>query len=267
MYKWRRKKSITILGSCCSRDILEYLPTDSLDISLYVARTKIVSQLSFPLVLDRELQLSSSFQKRLVLNDLQKGQWDALHRASGAFCLIDFIDERFNLIKIGIGGGNSIDKTTYITKSNELVNSGFLIGKHYEEMQYTFIDSKWLIDGQELDRYLEDWLKQVLNHYTARKIILHKSYLLNTYIDNSGQMQTFKKPYLINNEKTNTILQYLYDYTEYYLNKNHINKVKTIDLCRKYHAAENHKWGLAPMHYQSAYYEEAAELIKKYMKL
>lgn len=267
MYNWRRKKTITILGSCCSRDILEYLPSDTYDISLYIARTKIVSQLSSPAVVDKELSLSSSFQKRLVMNDLLKYQWESLNEKHGTFCIIDFIDERFNLLKIGIGGGNSSVQTTFITKSNELISSGYLEGKRYTEMQYNYEDSQWKIDGQNINTYLETWLQHILRYYRPQKIILHKAYLVNTFFNKNGELESFSKPYLINNEKVNLLLHYLYDYTEQYLNKTFFSKIKTIDLCDKYHADQSHKWGLAPMHYQENYYVEAADLIKRYMKL
>lgn len=267
MHNWRRKKSITILGSCCSRDIFEYLSADSYDITLYIARTKIVSQLSSPVVIEKELDLSSSFQRRLVMNDLLKSQWDSLNQLHGTFCIIDFIDERFNLIKINTGGNNSSGKTTFITKSNELINSGYLTDKHYSEMQYICIDSRWQIDGQDLDRYIETWLQSILNYYRPAKIILHKAYLVDHFINKDGQIETFSKQHLVYNEKTNDLLHYLYDYTEQYLNKALFQKIRTIDLCDKYYADETHKWGIAPMHYQSAYYIEAADLIKGYMKL
>lgn len=39
-----------------------------------------------------------------------------------------------------------------------------------------------------------------------------------------------------------------------------------IDECLDYKADENHKWGLAPMHYQKEYYEEIVELVKDIIK-
>lgn len=58
------------------------------------------------------------------------------------------------------------------------------------------------------------------------------------------------------------MLKYMYDFTEKY-----VKRLKVIDISDKYSADENHKWGLAPMHYQQEYYYEAAKLIRKYMKI
>lgn len=86
--------------------------------------------------------------------------------------------------------------------------------------------------------------------------------MVDNYIDKNGERKSFSIPYLKNNAKTNELLQYMYDYTQAYL-----KKAKIIDLCEHYSAAEDHKWGLAPMHFQKEYYEEAAEMVRKYAKL
>lgn len=86
--------------------------------------------------------------------------------------------------------------------------------------------------------------------------------MVNNYIDINGERKSFSSPYIKNNEKVNEMLKYMYDYTEYYL-----KKAKIIDLCGEFDADENHKWGLATMHYQKEYYEEAAKMIKKYARL
>ena len=67
MLHFRRKKKIIILGSCVSRDILEFVTVHGWELILYTARTKIVSQLSSSYgVKENEICLSSDFQKKLV---------------------------------------------------------------------------------------------------------------------------------------------------------------------------------------------------------
>lgn len=138
-YKRRRKKKFTILGSCVSRDMMEYLEPDLYEISPYIARTKVVSQLSSPLHVDEnEITLTSAFQKRLVMCDMNKQEFDLLHKNHSDYCIIDYIDERFNLLQI---------HDTYIIKSNEVVRSGWLDDKPYSEIQYLFDGKDWRIGG------------------------------------------------------------------------------------------------------------------------
>lgn len=157
-FKRRRKKKFTILGSCVSRDMMEYLDPASYEISLYIARTKIVSQLSSPLYVNEdEIRLNSAFQKRLVLCDLNKQEMDFARQNRSDYCIIDYIDERFNLLRI---------HDTYITKSNELVTSQWLQGKNYEETPYQFDGTAWRIGENILDEYLKKYLDQILRLYT-----------------------------------------------------------------------------------------------------
>lgn len=116
--------------------------------------------------------------------------------------------------------------------------------------------------GGILEEYLKRFLDQILQNYGPGKIILHKAYMVDHYIDKNGERKSFSSPYIKNNSKINEMLQYIYDYT-----KNYFKKAKIIDLCGQYSADECHKCGLATMHYQKEYYEAAAEMIKKYAKL
>lgn len=253
-YFGSKKKAVTILGSCVSRDIFEYLDSDKLEIEQYFARTKIVSQLSAPMnVQEDEINLQSKFQRHQVLNDLNKQQFHIIGRNREHYCVIDFIDERFQLIKIS---------GTYITKSNELINSGWLAGKEYTEEQYRLEDHEWRIADERLEEYLKNYLDGLLDLFRPNRIIIHKAYMVDCFIDKDGERKMFNKPYLNSNQKNNELLKFLYKYTEHYL-----KKAKSIDLCHKYDADEKHKWGLSPMHYQEEYYVEAAKLIKEYIKL
>lgn len=138
----KRKKRVIILGSCVSRDCMEFISSQDWELILYTARTKIVSQLSPSYnVEEDEVCLSSSFQKKVVLNDLNKNQFKIMASIRPDFCIIDFIDERFNLIKYA---------GSFLTKSNELVSSGWLKDKEYEELQYIFSDGAWRIGGGEI---------------------------------------------------------------------------------------------------------------------
>lgn len=143
-------------------------------------------------------------------------------------CVIDYIDERFKLLKLDVA--NSV---TYITKSNELVNSGFLKNRIYEEIQYEQKKGIWQFDGMELDPYLDKFLKNILGLYKGKTIILHKAYMCDLFLSDGGETKQFSHSIRKNNLQLNTMLQHLYDYTEVYLQK-YAKKYYVIDLCNKY---------------------------------
>ena len=246
-----KKTSVSILGSCVTRDIFEYMGSENYEIKHYFARTKIVSQLSPPLdCSEKDIALDSAFQKRQVLNDFQKNQFSQLSSKVSDYCLIDYIDERFPLIKVG---------KTYVTKSNELVISGWLNNKFYKEKQYRFWGNKWRLGYKYLGEYVERYLDQVASCFEKTHLIIHKAYMVNSYLDQSGKRCTFDTPYLDYNKRVNDILNFLYDFSIGYL-----PDVKVIDLCDRYCADAQHKWGLSPMHYQKEYYIDAANAIQEF---
>lgn len=112
-----KKISIDIFGSCVSRDIFNYIDQQDFGLVLkhYFARSSIFSLYAKPLkYLEKDLQNESSFQKRMVVNDLSKKTIDLLQNDHSKYLLIDFVDERFNLLKID---------STYITYTNEFKNT------------------------------------------------------------------------------------------------------------------------------------------------
>ena len=108
--------NISIIGSCVTRDIFEY-DKDVFKINDYFARSSIVSMTSLPIDVNSDyVQLNSPFQKKCVLNDLNKHSIQSVLNEDNDYLIIDLIDERFNLY---------YRDGSFVTKSNELVSSGF----------------------------------------------------------------------------------------------------------------------------------------------
>lgn len=249
----KKKERITfsIYGSCVSRDLFEMEEANKFQCQEYVARHSIVSAVSKPIELkEDEICLASNFQKRIVLNDIEKSTFQLLKEKKSEYLIVDFIDERFDLIRI---------EDSYITKSNELVASGFLNGKEHKEIKRKK-DSRGniYIEKENIQKYMDEFILQIKKIYKPKQIILHKAFLLDEYIDKDGKTQSFGKNYLKNNKEVNYILMYMYDYFQQELPCPNI-----LDICCTYKADEQHKWGVAPMHYQREYYEKIVELIKE----
>ncbi len=236
----RSKVKIIIHGSCITRDIFRLYPT-GFDIVEYFARFCISSTVSKPWPAREEefSTLTSAFQRRMLLNDFNKTLFDTLQKHDFDYFLIDFIDERFNLIQ---------SQAAVITKSSELMNS-----------KYLEATDKKFIEIRRLDYSLEKW-KQDCAEYVQRltQIIPQEKIIINglwaeQYKDASGEIKdldmikNFRRAHI---QRMNTLLIDYYTYLAHLLPQ---------AACISFPAAvadENHEWGLSPFHYVSSSYAE-----------
>lgn len=244
--------SISIFGSCVSRDAIEFdkQGKNKLDLKEYIARQSIVTSIgeAIPCQLE-EINLASKFQQRLVYNDLSKQTFHTLQAAKSNYCMIDLIDERFPIGKW---------KNTLITISNEFRQSNYAEGKELRICDKKLIQEKntmdYIIDDKRLSWYMDQFIEKLLNIYKGREIILHLAYFNDYYYTKDGEKKEFAQNILEVNKRENQLLQYMYEYL-----KKNVTEAICIKPESSYLAAENHKWGLSPMHYQKEYYLEALE--------
>ena len=89
------------MESCISRDIFEFADSKRFQIEHYFARTSVISSVSKPIELkEEEIKLSSPFQRRMVLTDLNKSYWKTIRDGISEYVMIDFIDERYETGKL-----------------------------------------------------------------------------------------------------------------------------------------------------------------------
>ena len=111
-----RKIRLLILGSCVSRDIFEFCDASDFEIVEYFARTGLASLNGAPAIDQVALdQIISPFQRRVVSYDMDKSFWTKLESLSFDLLLLDFIDDRFDLMRTKDGG--------LFTLSNEYVSA------------------------------------------------------------------------------------------------------------------------------------------------
>jgi hypothetical protein len=106
---------VLILGSCASRDAFgsAAAPAPGFSVVDYHARTSLASLAAAAPALDVDVtKIASSFQRRMVQRDVQKSVFERLGRVEFDILLLDFIDDRFNLLVFADGGA--------LTESNEL---------------------------------------------------------------------------------------------------------------------------------------------------
>lgn len=248
------RMKLSIFGSCVSRDILEMPSNNFITLKSYIARQSVVSSVSKPIDIPiDDIKLESNFQKKMVYNDIAKKTFEILSSDESEFLLLDLVDERLKLVRCN---------GTIITYSNEIQASQYISDPKFVnlEMRKSVLSRYFLQDDlKDLDGYLDMFLSEIIKIYKEENIILHKAYMLDSYISSDNAINSFTLYNLKNNKKINDKLRYMYEYIE-----NKMTNCKVIDICYKYKACENHKWGLSPMHYEEAYYKECIEIISKY---
>lgn len=248
--------SFDIWGSCVSRDIFEYDTKHAYKIKSYIARNSIVSALSPKISFDiNDIKLDSNFQRRQVINDLEKTSFNQLIENQSDYLLIDFIDERFKLASF---------KESIITMSNEVVLSGIIKTPKFDDRKKTKTWNKkviYRIRGINLIDYIDMFCEKIRMIYGQDSIIIHKALMSNHYINSKGETIKFEKNHIKNNEKVNELLEIMYDRVQVNLPNAHV-----IDIGNSNIADENHKWGLSPMHYRDEYYIEALDKINYFTK-
>lgn len=248
-----RTVAFSIFGSCVSRDLFEYAGETGLQVGRYIARESIISAVSAPVpVEESEIELTSPFQKKMVLADCAKSAFDRLRSNKSDFLMIDLIDERFDLIKL---------RGSLVTASNEvceglkkIIGGCEKVGKTYKEQRVWFGD-------EPVGGYVKTFCEKLREIYEPGQIFLHRALMTDFYLDSAGEVRKFSRNYLEYNRKTNRILSYMYDLIE-----NCLPGIHVIAEMDGTYASEKHKWGLAPMHYTDEYYfrvlEKVCEVIR-----
>lgn len=242
-------KKIDIFGSCVTRDVFAYGTKDDIRLGEYIARQSVITVFASPIIYDdREIdKLDSNFQKRMLKNDLDKSTFYKLKASNGDYVIVDFIDERFHVVKI---------QNTYLTYSAELMMSEYLLGKRYRVLdKRTWFNKNFRFKLYDKIAIFAEKLEKI---YGVGRVIVHRAMVKDEYLDAERNIQKFSKPYLEDNKKTNELLDYMYNELVRRLFNPHI-----IDIADLYYADEKNKWGLATMHYQKEYYLNVLEEIEK----
>lgn len=226
--------TIDILGSCVTRDAFAFVEND-FELKSYHPRSSLISVYSPPINIKKDgINLNSEYQQRLVYFDMTKNFYHYIKETTSDVLIIDFMDERLGVLKTN---------NTYITHSDELKLSKLKLLLDYEILDF---DEEYL-DLWEISalKFIHDVKKR-----PYQRIILHKSFYMDSYIDKEGNKTPFTEPDTVERIKSrNSLLSHMYNFIE----RNMPNL--TIIEPTGFLANENHKWGLTPFHYEQAYYD------------
>ena len=220
--------SVFIHGSCVTRDAFSRVE-NSIEIDGYYARSSIRSHLYSPLQLtDSEVNLSSKFKRRMVVNDWTKKLWRDLSNSKAQVFVLDFIDERFDLAKF---------QRSAATLSVEAIRGEVFKSVPYKRELQTFD-----LFRRDFPLFIKSCLQ--LLDMNEENIVINKVFYA-TKIDNKGTVLeiTDEKYETKRISKQNTFLTQIYQFIEtYYPNIKFIEHDELI-------ADGSHQWGFAPFHY------------------
>ncbi|MEI6682314.1 MAG: DUF6270 domain-containing protein [Bacteroidota bacterium] len=237
---------IIILGSCISSDAfhknVNFSEKEELIMKRLFCRTSLISQHSASLNIElSDIQGLGPFETRFLYEDINKGFYRYLNTTdlTDAVLLLDFIDERFDMLKSG---------TTYITKSNEFLKLTF---QDMLAAKMNAATSLQRLSDEVTALWKENCLsfaERIKPYFPENRIILHKAFWAEKYLD-SGKVNKFT--YLPSIRQHNKLLGKYYQHFEKIFPRVHL-----IDMTKKGFIADNsHEWGLAPFHYEQHYYE------------
>jgi hypothetical protein len=218
---------IFIYGSCVSRDAFEVSGAPRL--VDYRARSGLGSAFGAVTGLQTEIDLEqnpSAFQRRMVASDLAKDLGELLMTTPFDYLLVDFIDERLQLIRSSNG---------YDTYSPELSRAGFDLNDH--ELVPSGSDEYFKAFQAGWNR-----LRKVV---PANKIIINKAFWATSDEMNQdiGDMELARK--------NNAILGRLYAFVLTDPGVRYVDYDES-DI----RAKVGHKWGLSPFHFVDSFYHK-----------
>lgn len=243
---------LSIFGSCVSRDILNHGQTDLFQLKTYIARQTVISSISAPCspeVEEESINLTSAFQRRMVLSDTQKTAFTKFSNDNSEYLIIDLIDERLGMINF---------RNSVVTNSMELVGSGLLTGSEAKAKYRRNIFNVYTTDFKPIEPMFKEFCERIKQIYPQKKIIIHIADAKTKYRSTDGKIKKFPKEQIKKSHTFNRMYSTMYGLLVKYLPDANI-----IDICHNYYASESHHWGLNIIHYEDEYYQQASrELIK-----
>lgn len=223
-----------IIGSCVSRDAWELGGACDFDISDYVARTSLASSFARPYELPTEFSCKSDWQRRMLEIDCGKNLEGMIRSSDFDIILVDFIDERFELLEKDGSVATSSVAYQGASLGQQAIEQGYQVLPNNDPRR----NSMWARGWQDLCRI-------------ALETNPHCTIVMN-------QVQWGYHPSLpawLTPEKTeeaNRILRNFYHIAERISGNNLVSIKYDTSL---FTPDDNHKWGMAPFHYTQPFYQ------------
>ncbi|HGN9371407.1 TPA: DUF6270 domain-containing protein [Citrobacter pasteurii] len=252
------KKNISsiLYGSCDSRDIIRIYEdinkTGRFSVNHYIAGNSIAALFDDPLNIDERLvSLDSKFLEMCVRSDINKNSFANIvnHLNENNILIMDFMDERFDLIK---KNGQKYTKSWNLQRT-----------EYFEELKscdkLTFdSDEKIEVTLNNIDIFFNEIKFKI----SLGKVFINETIMCSHYFDSVGEYIPFDDgKYCINryNAFVDKLIQHIGDSFK------QINVIKTPSYMN--FGDDSHLWGTHPYHYNKAFYLSRARTILEILAL
>lgn len=232
---------IGIFGSCVSRDLFEHPALRPL-LGPYAARSSVISAVAPPVpIRDEAVILPSAWQRRCLLADFHKTHFGQLAAGRPQWVVIDLIDERFDLLRVG---------GSYVTRSSAFDAAGL---GDAAEFEFELV-RRMSAEGCDLfQRSVPGFAERILELVPAHRVVLHRALWCTRY-RKDGEVHGFAERKLDLCYRQNAMLNRGYDA----LAEAFAGRAATIEVDPERHLADaGHRWQLEPFHYDAAYNDGA----------
>ncbi|MFT0521162.1 DUF6270 domain-containing protein [Pseudomonas faucium] len=238
------KIRILILGSCVSRDALNFDIEGHFEILEYYARSSFASAFSdLPIEDSYTHALTSRFQANVVNADLQKTVLASLETLDFDLLLIDLIDERFKLAVNADGG--------ICTISNELIATGFDIQRAHQIIEP---NSEAFFDLWEKGWKRFTAIIQTMG--ASHKVLINRTFWSTSTSGGDDYASSFRPEHI---DRANATLRTLYERMASDLPAHQFIDHAPGNLV----GADDHRWGTSPFHYIDRYYIDMLKKIRE----
>lgn len=248
---------IAVVGSCITRDLWPLREAAPRDL-LYISRTSLISLFS-PAVADYRSQPDppeglTRYQHMAVEADLLKSGLSQLIAHRPTHLIFDFIDERFDLLRLPSG--------TQVTHSWELERGGYLEQPALAGGQPVVrlsAAAEWL--WRQAVVQLAELLRLTVLH--EARIILHSAQWADRQATATGGSQPLQgHPHIWDGRPADLSAhnRMLARYEAHFLAT--IPQTQVIQARAEHRLADpDHRWGLSPFHYVPAYYDDISRAL------
>jgi hypothetical protein len=238
---------LLIVGSCVSRDILNFVSAAQFALADYYARSSLASLATAAIEAEAHDMLAaieSPFQRRMVARDFHKSILQELKSQRFDLLLLDLIEERFDLYEMRPG--------SLVTVSSELFSSGLIPASERAS-------GKWISSGSRQHRaYWLQGLEKLFAQLDAiglqDRVIVNRVFWAERFADGSPLPSCFAPAAIA---QANDCLAWMYGELERLVAPQRWLRFTEAML----RSSRQHRWGVAPYHYGDAYYLGARDAL------
>jgi len=229
----------SILGSCVTSEVFRFAG-DLGPPASYHARTSLLSIMSPPRALaDDELDWTCGFARRAVQADFAKTFFDDLQAASPDYLIVDFVDDRFALMRSG---------DSWFLRSHDFVACG---GDEISRFPLVNIPRTWLglpVPWREACRRFAAAFR---GRFPDLPVVIHRA---------PGLSSPDGKRTVCDGIEIGVLNGLLDDYASWFAGD--VEPVVDLRLSGPYLADREHRWGYSPFHYEERYYRDVAVVLR-----